>query len=184
MTSFIKKVPNSQIMNHTTMFTILMIGVTFGGIASFIIPCNVFAQLLVSDLTGEGQPIATSTNAFGNITLIGNNQSMQYKLHAENLESVKHIGIHQGDADEQGKAVVTLFETNNPLGVPIVDISGNITSDDLKGPMADATIEDLIGNMTEGNDYVNIQTSEFPLGEIRGQISLQEDQEDNSNNDE
>jgi len=121
-----------------------MIGVTFGGISSFVMPSNVFAQLFVKGLSREGQSIATNTNAFGNITLIGNNQSMQYKLRAENLQDIKHIGIHQGDADEQGKVIVTLFETNNPLGVPIVDLSGNITSDDLKGQMSDATIEYLL----------------------------------------
>ena len=129
----------------------------------------------MTELTGEDQPIPTNTNAFGNITLTGNNETLQYKLHAEDLTNVKHIGIHQGDSDEQGKVVVSLFETKNPIGVPLVDLSGNITSADLKGPMTDATINDLIGNMTEGNDYVNIQTSEFPLGEIRGQLSLQEE---------
>ena len=53
---------------------------------------------------------------------------------------------------------------------------------DLKGPMTDPTINDLIGNMTEGNEYVNIQTSGFPLGEIRGQISLQEEQDEEESN--
>lgn len=181
--SFINKDRSFKNMDHKTMFTIFTFGVILAGIVSFVNPTNIFAQVFVTDLSGKDQPIATNTNAFGNITLIGNNQSLLYKLHVENLDSVKHIGIHQGDADEQGKVVATLFETNNPLGVPIVDISGNITSEDLKGPMSGATIKDLIGNMTEGNDYVNIQTSEFPLGEIRGQISLQEDQEDNSDND-
>lgn len=106
---------------------------------------------------------------------------MQYKLHADDLANVKHIGIHR-DSDEQGKIVVSLFETKNPIGVPLVDLSGNITSEDLKGPMTDATINDLIGNMTEGDEYVNIQTSEFPLGEIRGQLSLQEEQDEEESN--
>ena len=103
-------------------------------------------------------------------------------MHADDLANVKHIGIHQGYSDEQGKVVVSLFETKNPIGVPLVDLSGNITSEDLKGPMTDATINDLIGNMTEGNEYVNIQTSEFPLGEVRGQLSLQEEQEEEESN--
>ena len=73
---------------------------------------------------------------------------------------------------------MSLFETKNPTGVPVVDLAGNITSEDLNGPMKGATINDLIGNMTEGNDYVNVQTSEFPLGEIRGQLSLLEEPSD------
>lgn len=148
------------------------------GLASFVMPSYVYAQIFVTELAGEEQPLPTNTNAFGNITIIGNNETLQYNLHAEDLANVKHIGIHQGDSDEHGKVVVSLFETKNPVGVPIVDLAGNITSEDLKGPMTDATINDLIGNMTEGNDYVNIQTSEFPLGEIRGQLSLQEEQDE------
>ena len=36
--------------------------------------------------------------------------------------------------------------------------------------------------MTEGNEYINIQTSEFPLGEVRGQLSLQEEEEEEESN--
>ncbi len=162
-------------MDYKSIFTVLIVGSTLLGVTSFISPSYIFAQTFFTELAGEDQPIPTNTNAFGNITLTGNNETLQYKLHAEDLTNVKHIGIHQGDSDEQGKVVVSLFETKNPIGVPLVDLSGNITSADLKGPMTYATINDLIGNMTEGNDYVNIQTSEFPLGEIRGQLSLQEE---------
>lgn len=165
-----------------SIFTVLIIGGAFLGVASLILPGFIFAQTFVTELTGESQPIPTNTNAIGNITLIGNNETLQYKLHAEDLANVKHIGIHQGDSDEHGKVVVSLFETKNPIGVPLVDLAGNITSEDLKGPMTDATINDLIGNMTEGNEYVNIQTSEFPLGELRGQISLLEEQDEEESN--
>ena len=152
------------------------------GGASFLLPSYTFAQTFVTELTGEDQPIPTSTNAIGNITLIRNNETLQYKLHADDLANVKYIGIHQGYSDEQGKVVVSLFETKNPIGAPLVDLSGNITSEDLKGPITDATINDLIGNMTEGNEYINIQTSEFPLGEVRGQLSLQEEEEEEESN--
>jgi hypothetical protein len=168
-------------MDHKSIFTVLIIwGALLGG-ASFLLPSYTFAQTFVPELTGEDQPIPTNTNTIGNITLIGNNGTLQYKLYADDLANVKHIGIHQGDSDEQGKVIVSLFETKNPIGVPFVDLSGNITSEDL-GPMTDATINDLIGNMTEGNEYANIQTSEFPLGEIRGQLSLQEGQDEEESN--
>lgn len=157
----------------TMMIMINMIGV----LVSIDSYSSAFAQLFVSELTGENQPIPTNTIAVGNMTLQGNNQTLQYDLHAENLANVRHVGIHQGESDEHGRVVVSLFVTNNPNGVPIVDLVGNITQEDLKGPMADATINDLIGNMTEENNYVNIQTSEFPLGEIRGQLSLQDNEE-------
>ena len=115
-------------MDYKSIFTVLIIGGAFLGVASLILPSFIFAQTFVTELTGESQPIPTNTNAIGNITLIGNNETLQYKLHAEDLANVKHIGIHQGDSDEQGKVVVSLFETKNPIGVPLVDLAGNITS--------------------------------------------------------
>jgi CHRD domain len=158
-------------MDTRSIYAIVLVTSILGTFISFS-PNSIFAQVFVTELTGGDQPITTNTNAFGNITITGNNQSLLYNFHAEDLANVKHVGIHQGNSDEQGKVVVTLFETNNPTGVPIVDLSGNITSKDLKGPMTDSTIANMIGNMTEGNNYVNVQTSEFPLGEIRGQIAL------------
>ena len=52
------------------------------------------------------------------------------------FEFIKEIAI------EQGKVVVSLFEIKNPIGEPLVDLSGNITREDLKGPMTDATFND------------------------------------------
>ncbi len=46
------------------------------------------------------------------------------------------------DKDESYKVykpVVSLFETKNPIGMSLVDLARNITSEDLKGPMTDAT---------------------------------------------
>jgi len=81
-------------MDYKSIFTVLIIGGTLLGEAPFFLPSFIFAQTFVTELTGESQPIPTNTNAIGNITLIGNNETLQYKLHAEDLANVKHVGIH------------------------------------------------------------------------------------------
>jgi hypothetical protein len=38
------------------------------------------------------------------------------------------------------------------------------------GQLAGATLADLVEHIVAGNAYVNVHTSQFPAGEIRGQI--------------
>jgi hypothetical protein len=45
-----------------------------------------------------------------------------------------------------------------------------ITSASLVGPMAGQTLDDLLEQMHADNTYVNVHTSQFPPGEVRGQI--------------
>jgi hypothetical protein len=52
---------------------------------------------------------------------------------------------------------------------------GNITAANLEGPLAGQQLTDLIDIMDNGTAYVNVHTKDFPLGEIRGQISTEGD---------
>jgi hypothetical protein len=45
---------------------------------------------------------------------------------------------------------------------------GGITSDDLQGELKGKTLEDLRNLMMDGTVYVDVQTKEFPHGEIKG----------------
>jgi hypothetical protein len=42
---------------------------------------------------------------------------------------------------------------------------------DFTGPFKDKTIADLLIAMQNGETYVNVQTKDYPEGELRGQIS-------------
>jgi len=47
---------------------------------------------------------------------------------------------------------------------------GTITAEDLVGPLAGMSLNDLRMAMMQGLTYVNVHTSQYPPGEIRGQI--------------
>jgi hypothetical protein len=100
---------------------------------------------------------------------------LHYKLIVANIENVIMAHIHLGPVGETGPVVVWLY----PDGPPPQEIpgrfdgvlaEGTITSENLVGPLAGATLADLIDEIQAGNAYVNVHTVQNPPGEIRGQI--------------
>jgi hypothetical protein len=64
-------------------------------------------------------------------------------------------------------------------------LGGNFTDADVQVPLASLPLEQLIGFMGNGSTYVNVQSTDFLLGEIRGQIEqLDEDNGDEEEGDE
>jgi hypothetical protein len=50
-------------------------------------------------------------------------------------------------------------------------LKGNITKDDLEGPLKGKELGELVSLMSDGNAYINVHTVEFQNGAIRGQIA-------------
>ena len=86
------------------------------------------------------------------------------------LNNVTAAHIHRGDADHNGRVVVSLYKNMSTGPKEGLLSQGTITTSDLKGPLAGHPLSDLIDIMDNGTAYVNAHTKDFPLGEIRGQI--------------
>jgi hypothetical protein len=83
--------------------------------------------------------------------------------------------IHWAPAGVNGPVVVWLFPDSSPPALNPgrfdgVLAEGVITSADLVGPLLGMSLADLLAEMAVGNTYVNVYTSQYPPGEIRGQI--------------
>ena len=50
-------------------------------------------------------------------------------------------------------------------------VEGQVTPSDLVGPLKGKTINELMQLFNNTKTYVNIQTEQYPHGEIRGQIT-------------
>jgi hypothetical protein len=98
---------------------------------------------------------------------------LNYRLIVANIEDVTAAHIHLAPRGENGDIVAFLFDPEEPTEGRTNGVlaEGTITSEDLVGPLAEATLSELIDEMEAGNTYVNVHTVEHPSGEIRGQIS-------------
>ncbi|RPJ32657.1 MAG: CHRD domain-containing protein [Planctomycetaceae bacterium] len=128
-------------------------------------------------LAGRNEVPAVDTLAQGqaHFKLSEDGTALEYKLIAANVENILQSHIHVGAAGTNGPVVVFLY----PDAPPAVLIPGRfdgvlaegvITSADLIGPLTGMTLDDLLAAIEAGNAYVNLHTSQFPGGEIRGQI--------------
>ncbi len=128
-------------------------------------------------LNGAQEVPPANTRAQGQaiFQLSKDGESLRYKLIVANIENVTMAHIHLAPADANGPVVAWLY----PEGPPPQLIEGRfngvlaegvITADDLVGPLAGADLGDLVDEIIAGNTYVNVHTSQFPAGEVRGQI--------------
>lgn len=128
-------------------------------------------------LTGDQEVPPVETNATGQtiFKLSKDGTELQFKLIVANIENVRMAHIHLAASGENGPVVVWLY----PSGPPFVELPGKtngilaegVITGSLVGPLAGGTLDDLISELEAGNAYVNVHTSAYPGGEIRGQIS-------------
>ncbi|WP_202613723.1 CHRD domain-containing protein [Ornithinimicrobium cerasi] len=117
------------------------------------------------------------------LKLSGDRTELDYRLIVANIDNVVAAHIHLGEAGTNGP-VVAFLAGPLPLGGGATNgvlATGTITEDDLIGPLAGMSMEDLITAFEAGDAYVNVHTNDgtgetntgpgdFPGGEVRGQI--------------
>jgi hypothetical protein len=128
-------------------------------------------------LSGKEQVPPADTKAQGEATfkLSKDGDSIHYKLTVANIENVNMAHIHEGAAGANGPVVVWLYPSSPPAKLISgksngVLAEGTITSANLTGPLAGKSLTDLLNDIKTGKAYVNVHTTQYPGGEIRGQI--------------
>jgi hypothetical protein len=128
-------------------------------------------------LTGgqEVPPAETLAQGQAVFQLSKDGTMLHYKLIASNIENVLQSHIHLASPGVNGPVVAWLYPSSPPpLLIPGrfngVLAEGTITADDLAGPLAGEPLSSLVEAIMAGNTYVNVHTSQYLGGEIRGQI--------------
>ena len=123
----------------------------------------------------QNPPVQTLGQGQAIFMLSKDGQSLHYKLIAANIENITQAHIHLSPKGVNGPIVLWLYPSAPPaILIPGrfdgVLMEGDATAANLVGILAGHPLSDLIAQMESGNAYVNIHTSQNPMGEIRGQI--------------
>lgn len=130
-------------------------------------------QNFVAHLSGDQEVPARATLATGEaiFQLSKDGTELSYKLIVANLEDVRASHIHLGAVGANGGVVTFLYSAGLIPGTTNgILAEGVITDANLINALAGMTIADLIDEIKAGNAYVNVHTSLYLGGEIRGQV--------------
>ena len=133
-------------------------------------------QTFSASLSGKDEVPPTESNSTGTakFQVDENSSQVSYWVNVTGIKEINQAHIHNGTEGQNGDIVVTLTKNKSAKGnddLPNIGFSGNITKDDLQGPLKDKELTDLVSLMNDGNAYVNVHTDKYPDGAIRGQIS-------------
>lgn len=133
-------------------------------------------QSFSATLSGGDEVPPTESNSTGTakFQVNENNSQVSYWVNITGIKKVNQAHIHNGTSGENGDIVATLSKGKIAKGddrPPQIGFAGNITKDDLQGPLKDKDISDLVSLMSAGNAYVNVHTDKYPDGAIRGQVT-------------
>ena len=127
-----------------------------------------------ASLSGKNEVPERETKAVGEVivTISKDESSVHYKVIVANIENVVASHFHMAPANANGGVVRGIFQNPNPQpSGPMNGIlaEGDITADNLTGALA-GNLSGFIDAIRNGNIYVNVHTTAYPGGEIRGQL--------------
>ena len=128
-------------------------------------------------LTGASEVPPVQTNASGfadlDVEMEEGQRVIDYHLYVSNIDRVTQAHIHQGNSSENGPIIVPLFKASTPTGPVTGQLAeGHITPANFVGPLQGKQLDDLIALMQNETAYVNVHTEQYPQGEIRGIVLL------------
>lgn len=119
------------------------------------------------------QTPAVSSAARGSLSLRVSDNAIEYRLNIDPLpnSTVTAAHIHVGATGSNGPVIFTLY--SSAFGVPFTGTVSGILDNLYLQPQAASGISsfsDAISAILSGQAYVNVHTTAFPAGEVRGQI--------------
>jgi len=125
-----------------------------------------------TSINGKSEVPERDTKAVGEaiVTINGDESSVHYKVIVANLENAVAAHFHMAPAGTIGGVVRGIFSNPDSSGTMNgILAEGDITGADLVGALA-GNLAGFIEALRSGNIYVNVHTTTYPGGEIRGQL--------------
>jgi hypothetical protein len=112
----------------------------------------------------------TAATGMAEFALNADATKLSYKLNVTGIDKVTMAHLHLSPEGVNGPIVVVLYHAAPDGMVNGVLAQGTITSADLTGPLAGKPLIKLIDEISSGQVYVNVHSSNHPGGEMRGQL--------------
>lgn len=152
----------------------LMVIIFIGTLALVTVGCTpqLTDRSFSASMSGEEGGIVTSATGDAIFTVSSDGTTINYRITVSDISNVTQAHIH---LFPQGEILVWLYPDSPP---PIliegkfdgILAEGIITTEDLMGPLAGGNITNLVTLLEQGKTYVNVHTTQYPMGEIRGTI--------------
>jgi hypothetical protein len=152
-------------MARARLFLLLFVFTLFPALAALA------DQDFRADLTGKNEVPRVKTPATGRLDLTLSNNVLSFQLRVDNITSPTAANIHRGKPGQNGPPVAGLFGgpvKTGPFSGPLS--AGTISDATLIGELHGKSVADLLRLIKSGNAYVNVLSSTYPAGEIRGKI--------------
>ena len=122
---------------------------------------------LSASLSGgqEAPPVVSFGTGTSTFFVPADRDRIDFTLNFSGLTGVTMVHVHLGAVGFDGPIIFDLSPT--PFVSPL---QGTLRAGDLRPQAGAATFQQAVDALLRGNTYVNVHTTRFPDGEIRGQI--------------
>ena len=155
---------------------IIIIGVLSVILLSSSIPTInlVFAQaeeVFKARLSGTQEVPPNESPAGGSAWVKTSNDKIEYEVNVTDIDKVNAAHIHLEQSGKNGPVILSLYK-DDPTELKTGKLAeANLTASNLEGPLKGKAVSDLVAAIKDGKAYVNVHSTDFPDGEIRGQLN-------------
>jgi hypothetical protein len=150
-----------------------ILSVIFVGSSSFVANHHVAGQegdVFKARLAGTEEVPPNKSPAGGSAWVKTTNDKIEYEVNVTDIDKVNAAHIHLGESGKNGPVILTLFK-DNPTELKTGKLAeANLTASNFEGPMKGKSVTDLVSAIKNGTAYINVHSTDFPDGEIRGQL--------------
>jgi hypothetical protein len=159
-------------VKKTTIFSLLLVIALLVGATSASASGK---RTFTAHLTAETPEVETRAVGQTIFKVSKDGQSVYYKIIVANLNDVTMAHIHWKPGGGDAPPVVWLLPDGPPPTLIAgrtngILVEGTFTADDFVGNLSGKSMSDLVEIFRAGEAYVNVHTTKYPAGEIRGNI--------------
>jgi hypothetical protein len=127
-------------------------------------------EIFKAKLNGKEEVPPNESPASGSAWVKINNDNIEYEVNVTDIDKANAAHIHLGESGKNGPVILTLFKDEPTEQKTGKLAEANLTASNLEGPMKGKATSDLVAALKNGTTYVNVHSTDFPDGEMRGQL--------------